>query len=290
MLMLSRSDLYTDGLPAAEPFGPFVDFVLEHAGHRIVDVGCGTGMASPPGPPESPDRQNFKERLQPAEDRDTLAHGEAALFPVWRSSMPLFRAGAAGAALALSALAVFSTVAPAAADHVCPNPDGHYPPGQCVVGADVAGGVSDTTPVPGGQASVRSEGHKPSSEARVFVESTPILVGTFVADSAGVVTGTFTVPPNLSVGAHSVVVRGVAPSGLPLVNRFPITITAANAAIAQGATPGTAEPGASVAGVQLPRTGGEITAVTAIGVGLVAAGGAAVYAGRRRRTEGALAG
>lgn len=41
--MLSRSDLYTDGLPAEEPFGPFIDFVLEHAGHRILDVGCGTG-------------------------------------------------------------------------------------------------------------------------------------------------------------------------------------------------------------------------------------------------------
>ena len=201
--------------------------------------------------------------------------------------MPLLRTGAAGAALALSGLAVFGLQAPAAADHVCPNPAGHYPPGQCEVGRDNAGGVSDNTPEPGKKASVQSRGHKPGSPATIHAESTPILLGNFIADSAGVVNASVTIPASLSVGRHTIVVAGIAPSGTPLVNRFPITITAANAAAARAAAGGAgAGGGVSVGGVQLPRTGGEIVLVTAAGAALVGLGGAAVYAGRRRRTAG----
>lgn len=206
--------------------------------------------------------------------------------------MPQSRAGAAAAALALSGLAVFGLQTPAAADHVCPNAPGHYPPGQCEVSRDNAGGVSDNTPTPGQPTQVQSRGHQPNSNATIHAESTPILLGTFVADSAGVVNATVVLPASLPVGPHSIVVRGVTPSGLPLENRFPITITAANAAAAQGAAGGSAGggTGVSVGGVQLPRTGGEIVAVTAVGVALVGLGGAALYAGRRRRTTSGLAG
>ena len=218
--------------------------------------------------------------------------------------MPFFRIGAVGAALALTGLAVLGLPTPANADHRCPNPPGHYPPGQCDVSNDNAGGVSDTTPVPGEKAAVQSKGHKPGSSATIHAESTPILLGTCVAGSSGVVNTLVTIPASLSVGAHSIVVRGVAPSGLPLENRFPITITAANKAAAQGGAGAGAGSGAgagaggsagggtgvSVGGVQLPRTGGEIVAVTAVGVALVGLGGAALYAGRRRRNGTPVAG
>ena len=42
--MLSREDVYTEGLPAAEPFQRFIDFTLRHAGRTIIDIGCGDGV------------------------------------------------------------------------------------------------------------------------------------------------------------------------------------------------------------------------------------------------------
>ena len=205
--------------------------------------------------------------------------------------MPVSRARAAGAALAVTGLAVFGLQAPATADHQCPNPPGHYPPGQCAVGSDNAGGVSDNTPVPGQQGQVNSNGHKPNSKATVHAESTPIFLGTFTANAQGVISATVTIPAALSVGRHNIVVRGVAPSGLPLINRFPFTVTSANAAIARGNS-GSNGPGSGAGtgnnaggggGVNLPTTGAEIAAVTGVGLALLAGGGLAFYAGRRRR-------
>ncbi|MDP3713034.1 MAG: LPXTG cell wall anchor domain-containing protein [Mycobacteriales bacterium] len=187
--------------------------------------------------------------------------------------MSVSRVGSAAAAVTLGGLAVFGLQAPAFATHNCPNPAGHYPPGQCPPKTS----VEDPTPVPGQKYKVHGEGFKPGSQVEVYAESTPILLGTFTADSIGVIDAEVTIPLGLSVGAHSIVLTGVSPTGAPLRISTPITVTAANVAIARG---GTGAPGG---GLGLPATGNEIALVSVTGLALVGVGAGAVIAGRRRR-------
>jgi hypothetical protein len=199
--------------------------------------------------------------------------------------MPVSRAAAAGAALALSGLAVLGLQASASAapspqptKSNCPNPTGKYPPGQC---GTAPGQVSDDTPEPGKKEHVHSEGWKGNSDVGIEVHSKVVIVGTFRANSAGVVDADVTIPLGLSVGAHEIVVNGIAPNGTPRSVSIPITITAANAAAARG----TAAPRSSV--VSLPRTGAEIATVAGLGVVLVGVGSVVVASGRRRRVSAA---
>lgn len=200
------------------------------------------------------------------------------------------RVAAGLAALALSGLGVFGLQSPALANHRCPNPAGHYPPGQCQEGGNgnnqKGGNVSDNTPVPGEQQQVQSKGHKPDSDAEIYAESTPILLGTFRANAQGVVNAVVTIPLGLSVGPHAIVVRGITPSGAALVQRIPITITAANVAIAKAKASANAGNGSNttgIGGLQLPRTGTEIALVSAAGIALIGVGSLALVSGRRRR-------
>jgi hypothetical protein len=162
--------------------------------------------------------------------------------------MSVSRAAAAGAALALSGLAVFGLQSPAVAapnPANCPN-NGHYP----------------ATPKAGSE-HVHGEGYKHCSPADVYVESTPIYVGTLIADANGVVDGFVALPAGLPAGLHHIVIRGVAPSGAAKVTSIPVTVKAAG-------SPGAGAGAGSGSGVSLPRTGAEIA-------------GMAVYSGRRRR-------
>lgn len=192
--------------------------------------------------------------------------------------MTVQRAGTAAATIAFTGLAVFGLQAPALANHVCPNPAGHYPPGQC---RGVEGSVGDKTPAPGSKQPIEGKGYKPGSKVDVYAESTPIFLGSFTANAQGVISGEVTIPLGLSVGAHSIVMRGISPTGTPIVLREGITITAANAAAARGNSGRGNGIGA------LPTTGGEIASVTAVGIALVGVGAAAVYSGRRRRLTAA---
>ena len=193
------------------------------------------------------------------------------------------RAAAAGAALALSGLAVLGLQTPAAASHLCNN---QYPPASCanVDHADSSNpraeeaGAGERVPCEGG-------GFGRDTRATCDIRSTPIFLASFVADSLGVIRGEVTIPTTITPGQHTLVLTGVDPQGRPHVVRTPIRIIAA--AGVPGTNPrsnagGTGSAG-GVGGVQLPRTGQQIASVTALGLGLLAAGGMAVYSGRRRR-------
>jgi hypothetical protein len=202
--------------------------------------------------------------------------------------MSVSRAAAAGAALALSGLAVFglqavgsvasAATAPQPTTSNCPNPATNYPPGQC---GTAPGQVSDDTPTPGKKVHVHSEGWQSNSDVGIEVHSKVVIVGTFRASSAGVVDADVTIPVGLSVGSHAIVVNGIAPNGTPRSVSIPITITAANAAAARGA----AAPRSSV--VSLPRTGAAIASFAGVGVVLVGVGSVVVASGRRRRISAA---
>ena len=134
-----------------------------------------------------------------------------------------------------------------------------YPPGQCKKAA-----ITDSTATPGQSLTAYSgEGQfDPGSSANAELRSTPKSLGTVTVDSAGAASVTFTVPTDLSTGAHSVVFTG------PFfgVNRS----VAVNFQVVG-------------AGAGLPLTGFEMGAAALLGVGLLGAGTIAVVSGRRRR-------
>jgi hypothetical protein len=192
--------------------------------------------------------------------------------------MSVSRAGALGAALAVSGLAVLGLQSPASAVPGCPNPGGQYPPGRCdPANPGFQNRASDSTPGQGQSVHVHSEGWKSGSQGQTYVESQPVLLGSFTADSAGVVDTDVTVPASLPTGAHHLVLQGTAANGGNKTVAIPITVHAA--ASSRGSS------SSSHAGVvSLPTTGREIAGVGATGLALLGAGTFAVYAGRRRRT------
>ncbi|MCU1589905.1 MAG: hypothetical protein JWP11_1161 [Frankiales bacterium] len=200
--------------------------------------------------------------------------------------MMVSRVAATTAALALSGLGVLglqsaASAGPAAAAKPkptpsaspgsnCPNPNGHYPPGQC----KPKGNVGDDTVEHGQKEHVHGQDWQPNSNVKVYAQSTPIYLDTFRADSAGVVDGDVVIPASLSLGAHHIVFRGLAANGKAATVPVPIQVIAATGAGGGGNGTGIGP---------LPRTGAEIAAVGLFGVVLVGAGGVAVAGGRRRR-------
>jgi LPXTG-motif cell wall-anchored protein len=203
------------------------------------------------------------------------------------------RTAAAGAALALSGLAVFGLQAPASAAPTpkptksnCPNPAGAYPPGQCGTSGQGStgskGSVGDDTPQPGTTTHVHGEGFKGSSDVDVEAHSAVFSLGTFRTSAAGVLDADVTIPLGLPVGPHSIVLVGIAPDGTSRVVSIPISITAAAAAAARAA-----QDSGGTGVLQLPTTGAEIASVAVAGLVLVGVGSAAVISGRRRRLTAA---
>lgn len=81
--------------------------------------------------------------------------------------------------------------------------------------------------VPGGDITVSGNGFGAGTPVNGIMRSDPVFLGTLVADTAGVVSGTFTVPADAPVGDHHIDLRGTDPSGNPRVLSYAITVAAA---------------------------------------------------------------
>jgi LPXTG-motif cell wall-anchored protein len=123
----------------------------------------------------------------------------------------------------------------------------------------VSGSVSVPRVAPGGSVTVTARGFQAGESVQVWLYSTPTFVGRAVADAAGVVTATISVPAGLATGTHSVVLVGES-SGLVWVGEFDV--------VAAGA---------------LATTGTSGVAWLAVVAGLVLASGAGLVVVRRRR-------
>lgn len=163
-------------------------------------------------------------------------------------------------------------------------------------------GVSDSNAERGQQMSASSGCARfaPGRQVAFGVESVFQQLGSVIASVGGEATATFTVPTNLVDGQHHVVFRGASLTGAPTEVRIPFTVSGGvftgpgagtDAGTDAGAGAGAGNDGTvSVGGVQLPRTGSdEILPLTALGLGLVAAGAAMVVVARRRRNSATLA-
>jgi LPXTG-motif cell wall-anchored protein len=106
------------------------------------------------------------------------------------------------------------------------------------------------------------------------VHSTVVRVGTYAANAQGVVTGSFRVPMNLSLGSHTFILTG-ATSGT--VETATFVVTASPAASAVPTTSG------------LAMTGTNVAELVGSGAALVLAGGALIVVARRRKHANAAA-
>ena len=132
--------------------------------------------------------------------------------------------------------------------------------------------VSDTTATPGQPITVSAKTFEPGSTVTFSLSGTGV-VGTAVADSAGVATLTFDIPADATVGAHTVEASGTGADGLPLTVSTTIEVL-----------------GAAAAG-DLPTTGSANTlSMTQLAVAAVVGGGLLVLLANKRRSAKAAAG
>lgn len=191
--------------------------------------------------------------------------------------MSYSRAGTGVAAVALSGLAVLGLQSAAsAAPEDCPVGQTYAPGSGCTGSA--AASVDHRNFSPDGAGVVHGEGFMASSEVKVYADSV-IYLTTATANTAGVVDAAVTLP-SLSLGAHSLVLKGMAPNGQPLTLSVPIRVVSASST---STTSGTSGGTTTASGSSLPRTGLEVGVVAATGLALVGAGTGAVFMGRRRR-------
>ncbi|GAA3298121.1 hypothetical protein GCM10020218_084930 [Dactylosporangium vinaceum] len=121
------------------------------------------------------------------------------------------------------------------------------------------------TAEPGQDIVVIGTGFMPYSTATIVVYSQPIELGTAVTDGQGNFSKPVRVPPDLVVGAHSLVAAGVGPNGLPHSLKMAITVAAAGG------------------GGGLAVTGAPIAAMLQLGLATVFGGGGLLFASRRRK-------
>lgn len=138
--------------------------------------------------------------------------------------------------------------------------------------------ASPTTVFPGDTIAVNASGFKPGSNVVITLESDPVNLGTFVADSAGRIATNVVVPADFPAGNHTLKLTGTDIASAVLVLTTGVTV----ASRIQAPTT-TAAPAATTG--SLPQTGSSFTEpALLVGGALVLAGGAAVLAARRRRS------
>ncbi|SCX39822.1 hypothetical protein SAMN03159343_0799 [Klenkia marina] len=113
----------------------------------------------------------------------------------------------------------------------------------------------------GRQQTVTAGGFTPGETVRGTLYSTPVDLGTAVADAQGVATFTFTVPAGLEVGVHTVTAVGLTSGSTSTVT---FTVTAGGDAV-------------------LATTGVDVAPLLGLGALAVGAGSALAFAGTRRR-------
>lgn len=127
---------------------------------------------------------------------------------------------------------------------------------------------------PGSNVACEAGYFQPGSTVTWTLFSTPVNLGTSVADSNGIARISFTMPTGMSLGAHTVQATGTSFDG---VGQTALTVTA-------GITLGNAVSQTAPTG-NLPVTGSDTGYMTTIAVALVAGGALLVLATRRKSSK-----
>lgn len=134
---------------------------------------------------------------------------------------------------------------------------------------------------PGQQITILGEGFLPYSSVTIILYSSPVVLGTAVADGAGAFVRKVSIPADLEPGSHNLVASGVDLAGATHLIRMPVTAKAASSGGSAGS--GGAGSGDGSAGGSLPNTGVQLARLV-IWTGLTTGAGLMLIAsGRRRR-------
>ncbi len=145
--------------------------------------------------------------------------------------------------------------------------------------------ASPVTVTQGGTIAVEASGFKPGSNVVITLESDPVNLGTFVADSAGRVATNVVVPADFPIGPHTLKLTGTDIAGAVLVLSTGITV-ASRIQVAPTSAATAAPAAAATSSGTLPRTGSSATEPALLaGAGLVLLGSVALLAARRRRAS-----
>ena len=171
--------------------------------------------------------------------------------------------------IAAAALAIVAMAAPAGAQQ--------YPPAVNSLT------ISDTTPTPCQTVSLEGRTFAAGSTVKVTLKPGPVL-GTAIANAAGVIAMQATIPTDTPLGAHTITADGTAPDGSPLSLSVSLTVVPAQACGA----PAGAGPGAGRG--NLPHTGSDSSIPLAkLGLGLAAVGGLITAVAVKRRKAAQIA-
>ena len=140
--------------------------------------------------------------------------------------------------------------------------------------------VSVNVVTPGARITVSCGGFRPRTVARIIVRSTPREIGTAITDGAGALTQAVTIPADIELGAHELVMSGESASGGVREVSVPLTVVASRSGVLSGT-----RTGAGTGGGALSRTGSSHTVpLGAAAVGLVGLGTASLVIARRRHS------
>lgn len=138
--------------------------------------------------------------------------------------------------------------------------------------------ATPTSVFPGDTIAVNASGFKPGSNVVITLESDPVNLGTFVADSAGRIATNIVVPTDFPAGNHTIKLTGTDIGSAVLVLTTGITVGSRIQVVTTTAAPATTGT--------LPQTGSPVTEpALLIGGALVLAGAGALVAARRRRSS-----
>lgn len=196
-------------------------------------------------------------------------------------SISFFRSTAAVAAV--GAGLCFLGDSPASAQECYPPSDGCTTTTSTPNGAVLSATLSDTT-VPLCPAAtertidVSIAGFKSGSSGIVTIASVEQQIGTFTVPVSGGTTTSVTIPSTISLGSHTVFVRGTTPSGVAGTASQGITVLPCS-------TSGGGGGGRGGTGSTLARTGFYLVPACVIGLGLVAGGVALKRSGKRSKAR-----
>lgn len=138
--------------------------------------------------------------------------------------------------------------------------------------------LSSTIGRHGDRVTVYASGFGPGTVVHFTLFSDPIPLGEAVVDARGETSLEFTIPAGVPLGTHEVEASGELADGTPASVRATLEVVADDAGA--GGTDGVGDD-------DLARTGSNATTLVRIAVLLIAAGGAALLATRKRAQRGA---
>jgi hypothetical protein len=147
--------------------------------------------------------------------------------------------------------------------------------------------ITPSKVAPGGTIQVTSKGWMPDDNVTAVIHSDPVNLGTVQASAVGALSGSFTVPSSMALGAHTFELSGIGADGEDRVVTASLTVAAetsgGGSSTGGGSTSSGSDAGGAVQGSALSRTGFNLQPFASLAAVSLLIGAVLVAAARRRR-------